>query len=265
MTRKRRRFTPQFKGRVALEAVQERDSLQAIARRHELHPNQVSGWKRQLLDAIPDIFATGANKRTRDHEAVIHSLHAKIGELTVERDFFSARLEALSRPQRMQMIDRDHPMGVSKQCALTGVSRSSLYYRPKGESPASLDLMKRLDELHMNDPFYGSRRMVRHLGHDGLKVGRHRVRRLMHKMEIEAMYRRPRTSVANPEHRVFPYLLRDVEVSRANQVWCADITYVPVCPRLFLPGGRDGLGDPACALVAVVEHHGRILLRQGAG
>ena len=165
----------------------------------------------------------------------------------------------------MQMIDRDHPMGVSKQCALTGVSRSSLYYRPKGESPASLDLMRHLDELHMSYPFYGSRQMVRHFGRDGLKVGRHRVRRRMHKMGIEAMYRRPRTSVASPEHRVFPYLLRDVEVSRANQVWCADITYVPVSPRLFLPGGRDGLGDPACALVAVVEHHGRILLRQSTG
>ena len=88
MARKRRRFTAEFKGRVALEALQERDSVQAIAARHELHPNQVSAWKRQLLDAAPEVFARGAaRKLAQQHEAKIHDLHAKIGELTVERDF----------------------------------------------------------------------------------------------------------------------------------------------------------------------------------
>ncbi len=88
MARRRRRFTPQFKGRVALEAIRERDSLQAIARRHELHPNQVSLWKRQLLAAIPDVFVADAQKRAKERDTTIHDLHAKIGELTVERDFF---------------------------------------------------------------------------------------------------------------------------------------------------------------------------------
>ena len=89
MARKRRRFTPEFKGRVALEALRERDSLQAIAARHELHPNQVSAWKRQLLDAVPEVFAgDAARKLAKRNEAKIHDLHAKIGELTVERDFF---------------------------------------------------------------------------------------------------------------------------------------------------------------------------------
>ncbi len=88
MAKRRRRFTPQFKARVALEAVRERDSVQAIARRHELHPNQVSLWKRQLLAAVPDVFAVGAEKRAKECEAKIRDLHAKIGELTVERDFF---------------------------------------------------------------------------------------------------------------------------------------------------------------------------------
>ncbi len=124
-------------------------------------------------------------------------------------------------------------MALAKQCALLGVSRSSLYYTPKGESEDSLALMRRMDQLHMDYPFYGSRQMARHLGREGTTVGRHRVRRLMRKMGIEAIYRRPRTSVANPEHRVFPYLLRDVEVSRADHVWCADITYVPVARGFF--------------------------------
>ncbi len=88
MARRRRRFTPQFKARVALAAIQERDSVQAIARRHEFHPNQVSLWKRQLLGAAPGVFDPGAQKRVKERDATIHDLHAKIGELTVERDFF---------------------------------------------------------------------------------------------------------------------------------------------------------------------------------
>ena len=89
MARKRRRFTAEFKARVALEALRERDSVQAIATRHELHPNQVSTWKRQLLEGLPDVFAGGAGQKlAKEHEAKIRDLHAKIGELTVERDFF---------------------------------------------------------------------------------------------------------------------------------------------------------------------------------
>ena len=94
MARKRRRFTAEFKARVALEALRERDSLQAIATRHELHPNQVSAWKRQLLEGMPEVFAGGAGRKlAREHEAKVRELHAKIGELTVERDFFRRGLK----------------------------------------------------------------------------------------------------------------------------------------------------------------------------
>ena len=131
------------------------------------------------------------------------------------------------------MIERDGPPSLSRQCALLGVSRSSRYYRPKGESAENLALMRRMDELHMDYPFYGSRQMMRHLRREGVVVGRHRIRRLMRLMGMEATYRRPRTSVASPEHRVFPYLLRGLAISRADHVWCADITYVPVTQGFF--------------------------------
>ena len=120
------------------------------------------------------------------------------------------------------------PQSVSRQCRLLGVSRSTLYYRPLGESAATLELMRRIDELYLKYPFYGSRQMVRHLAREGVAVGRHRVRRLMRLLGLEAIYRKPRTSVANPEHRVYPYLLRGLTIERPNQVWCADITYIPV-------------------------------------
>ena len=113
------------------------------------------------------------------------------------------------------------------------VSRSSLYYRPEGERAENLALMRRMDELHMAYPFYGSRQLMRHLRREGVTAGRHRIRRLMRLMGMEATYRRPRTSVASPEHRVFPYLLRGLTISRADHVWCADITYVPVAQGFF--------------------------------
>ena len=163
------------------------------------------------------------------------------------------------------MIERGGAPSLSRQCALVGVSRSSRYYRPKGESAENLALMRRMDELHMAYPFHGSRQVVRHLRRGGVTAGWHRVRWLMRLMGVEATYRRPRTSVASPEPRVFPYLLRGLEISRADHVWCADITHVPVTQGFFLPGGRDGLGDPARARVAAVEHDGRVVPRPGAG
>ncbi len=105
---------------------------------------------------------------------------------------------------------------------------SSLYYRPKGESAETLALMRRIDELFLLYPFYGSRQMVRHLRREGVRVGRHRVRRLMRLMGIEAIYRAPRTSKPHPKHKVYPYLLRGLSIERPDQVWCSDITYIPV-------------------------------------
>ena len=113
------------------------------------------------------------------------------------------------------------------------MSRSSQYYEPRGKSAENLALMRRLDELHLAYPFYGSRQMARHLRREGVAVGRHRVRRLMRRMGVAAIYRRQRTSAANPEHRVYPYLLRGLAIDRPDQAWCADITYIPVSRGFF--------------------------------
>ena len=147
--------------------------------------------------------------------------------------FFSARVGALSRSERVGMVDCGRELSLARQCQLLDVSRSSQYYAPLGESSENLALMRWLDELHLAYPFYGSRQMVRHLRREGVVSGRHRVRRLMRLMAMEAIYRKPRTSVANPEHRVYPYLLRDLMIDRADQAWCADITYIPVTNGFF--------------------------------
>ena len=131
--------------------------------------------------------------------------------------------------QRRMMTEREHPsLSLSAQCRLLALSRSTLYYQPEGHSAETLALMRRIDELYLKYPFYGSRQMARHLAREEVTVGRHRVRRLMRLLGLEAIYRKPRTTVANPEHRVYPYLLRGLAIERANHVWCADITYIPV-------------------------------------
>ena len=131
------------------------------------------------------------------------------------------------------MIEPGGALNLSRQCARLGVSRSSQYYRPKGESAENLALMRRMDELHMEYPCYGRRQMMRHLRREGVTAGRHRIRRLMRSMGMEAAYRQPRTTVPSPEHRVYPYLLRGLTISRPDHVWCADITYIPVTRGFF--------------------------------
>ena len=135
----------------------------------------------------------------------------------------------MSRGERKALIGRDQPeLSLSRQCEILAISRSSFYYTPKGESLASLALMRRIDELFLKYPFYGSRQMVRQLRRDGVRTGRHRVRRLMRLMGLQAIYPAPRTSDPHPSHRVYPYLLKGMTIDRPNQVWCADITYIPV-------------------------------------
>jgi putative transposase len=135
----------------------------------------------------------------------------------------------MSRGERKAMIAPDYlDLSLSRQCRLLSISRSSFYYRPKGESAENLALMRRIDELFLKYPFYGSRQMARQLRRDGVCVGRHRVRRLMRLMGLEAIYRAPKTSTPHPAHRIYPYLLKGLAIDRPNQVWCADITYIPV-------------------------------------
>jgi len=127
------------------------------------------------------------------------------------------------------MIEPDHPrLSVVRQCELVSISRSGFYYRSTGETPLNLTLMRLIDEQFLETPWYGARQMARHLRREGYTVGRKRVRRLMARMGLEPIYQRPRTTIPHPGHRIYPYLLREMVIDRPNQVWCADITYIPM-------------------------------------
>lgn len=126
------------------------------------------------------------------------------------------------------MIDRSHKLSVSRQARILGISRGSVYYLPQPASVADLALMRRIDELHLDYPFAGSRMLQGLLNAKDHDVGRLHVRTLMRKMGIEAIYRRPNTSKPAPGHKVYPYLLKNLAIVRPNQVWAMDISYIPM-------------------------------------
>jgi len=135
----------------------------------------------------------------------------------------------MNRPERLALVDHDDAaLPIVAQCRLLKVARSTLYYQPVPVSADDLAVMHRMDELYLAYPFYGSRRMVAVLRREGWAVNRKRARRLMRLMGLWAIYQKPDTSRQHPEHTVYPYLLRGLTIDRPNQVWCADITYIPM-------------------------------------
>ena len=126
------------------------------------------------------------------------------------------------------MIDRTHPVSIGRQCQLLQLARSTAYYQPKPVSDTTLALMRRIDELHLQYPFAGARMLRALLRQVGHAIGRRQVATLMRRMGIAAIYRKPRTSQRHPAHQIYPYLLRQLTITRPNHVWAADITYIPM-------------------------------------
>jgi putative transposase len=224
--RARRNHTPAFKAKVALAAVKGDRTLAQLAEQFDVHPNQITSWKAQLEGGAADVFGPGGGSRTAEPTVDVKSLHAKIGELTLENDRRSAHQGGIA--ERKAMIDREHDLPISKQAEALNISRGSVYYLPRPVPPKDLALMQRLDRLHLEFPFAGSRMLRGLLAAEGCKIGRRHVKTLMRRMGIEALYRRPRTTQPEPGHKIYPYLLRGMEITRPNQVWAMDITYIPM-------------------------------------
>lgn len=126
------------------------------------------------------------------------------------------------------MVSADHNLSQRRQCALLRLTRSSLYYQPVGESAENLKFMAIIDKQFLETPWYGSRQMARFMKRQGHQCGRHRVRRLMRKMRLVPIWQTPNTSKKHPQHKVWPYLLKGMVIDRPNQVWCVDISYIPM-------------------------------------
>lgn len=135
----------------------------------------------------------------------------------------------MSRERRKEKVEPEQPgLSISRQCELLEISRSSWYYEVRGESEENLRLMRLIDEQFLETPYYGARQMARHLRRQGYWVNRKRVRRLMQKMGLMSIYQKPNTSKPHPEHKIYPYLLGGIDIKAPGDVWCADVTYIPM-------------------------------------
>ena len=160
MSQGRRKPSPAFKAKVALEAVKGQETVAQLAARYEVHPGQIQAWRKALVEGASDVFGSGKDQKSKSDDAMIARLYQEIGQLKVGAGFLGGEVRSMSPARRREMVDRKHPkLSIVRQCALLGVSRSSLYYRPRAASEEDLSLMGEIDRQYLETPFYGSRRM----------------------------------------------------------------------------------------------------------
>ena len=232
---KRKRYKPEFKVKVALEALKAEQTVSELASRFGVHPTMIHQWKKALLEGAAELFERGGGKKEPAvDEAQVKALHTKIGELTVANDFFVRKAQTVDRQMRRSMVERDRSdLSVVRQCRLLSISRSSFYTPPSGESGENLAIMAEIDRQFLDTPFYGVRQMTWHLRAKGWSINVKRVRRLMRKMGLMPICQRPKTGTPAPGHKIYPYLLRGLTIDRPNQTWCTDLAYIPLA-RGFL-------------------------------
>ena len=205
-------------------------------------------------------FAGKVEKRQRGSEAETKELYAKIGELTVEKDFFVQSARSLSVKARRATIEPKHPrLSIRRQCRLMSLNRSTLYYEPKGESEENLQLMRRLDEQFLKTPYYGSRQMVYHLKRRGSRVGRKRVRRLMAKMGPGGHLSKAADFTASPGESSISVSSSRIGGHPARSGVVHGCHLHPDASGLFVPGGDHGLVQPLGFVLEAVEHAGAVL------
>ena len=226
----RKQYTAQFKAQVVQEILKEEKTLNQLAAEHGVHPNQLKRWKATTLAGLPRLFSRNdqAAQTAAEHEHQVTELYAEIGRLTTELTWLKKKLVSLPRAERLALLDREQPeLPLTTQAALLDLNRSGLYYTPRPVTPAEVAIKHAIDEIYTKYPFYGSRQITVELRATyRLTVARETVQHYMREMGITAIYPSPNLSRHNPEHKVYPYLLRNVTAAYPNHVWGIDITYI---------------------------------------
>ncbi len=226
----RKNYSGKFKAKVAVEVIKEQDTIAELASKYEVHRSLLTRWKKEALEGLPTLFSTARKDKAKseDTQNLIENLYKQIGQLSVENDWLKKRLKE-SIADRRDLVDKNHPnISITRQCKLLQISKGALYYKPQPIDSYTLTLMDLLDEQHTRTPFYGSRRLTAYLNSLGHQVNRKRVQRLMRLMRIEAIYPKPKTTKRNENHKIYPYLLKNVVIDRPDHVWSTDITYIRI-------------------------------------
>jgi len=241
MSVKRKSYSADFKAKLVLEVLEGEKTINEIASAYEVLPVSLKNWKKQFLENMSLAFDKSAVlKEYKDEIDTLQKsnddLAKKVGNLIVEKDFLEGKLVRLaSSNERKSLLDSKHKLSQNKQCKLLNVSKSSLYYQPikPFSTGKDLRLLDAINNIYSDFPSYGSRRIHSQLLRDGFSVGKKLVKKAMKYMGIEALYPKPKTTIANKEHYKYPYLLKDfrdhagrVIIEQTNQVWSTDITYI---------------------------------------
>lgn len=231
-SKKRRVHPADFKAKIGLEAVRGVKTINEIAQEHNVHPQLVTQWKKEILENAGSLFDSKRGPKPVDESSPEDKLYSEIGRLKMETDWLK-KTRSVSRDERMDWLEPEHmDLPLTRQCELAGVSRATVYRRleatarQRHEDQQDDELRALIDEEYTGRPFYGSRRMAVFLRAQGHRTNRKRVQRLMREMGLAGMAPGPATSKPHPRHKVYPYMLRGVAVTRPNQVWSTDLTYI---------------------------------------
>ncbi len=241
MSVKRKSFSADFKAKLVLEVLEGEKTINEIASKYEVLPVSLKSWKKQFLENMSLAFdkSTVVKEYKDEIEELKKSkdmIAKKLGETIVEKDFLVEKLSSLaSFKERKSLLDTKLKISLNNQCKLLDVSKSSLYYKAKKpfSTGKEIKLLDAINNIYSDFPIYGYRRITKQLQNDGYNVGKKLVKKAMKYMGIEALYPKPKTTMANKEHTTYPYLLKDfrndagqVVIDSANKVWSTDITYI---------------------------------------
>lgn len=227
-------FSADFKTKVVLELLEGDQTISQIASKYDVTVKSIQSWKKQFLENASLAFDVGgATKAYKDEIADLkqenEQLAKALGKATVKAEWAEGKLKSLDLINKKSLIDSKHSsLTISEQCDVVGISRSSYYYEPVPYSEQDIKVMHKIDEIYTDASFYGYRRIHMQLKEYGFSIGVNRVLKYMNLLGIQAIFpkRKRLTSIKNHEHKIYPYLLRDIEVNRPNQVWSGDITYI---------------------------------------
>jgi putative transposase len=251
MSKKRRKFSAEFKAKIVLEVLEGEKTINEIASKYDLLPKNITNWKKQFLDNMS--LAFDKSVVVKEYKEEIESLKKqseqlakKVGTLTIERDWLEGKLKSLDLSNKKDMIDsegevqantinKDKIPSLNRQLQLLGISKTAHYYKPvqKFGSDNDIKLLNTIDKIHTKFPYYGTRRVTKLLKRLGFSVGRKLVKSAFEFMGIRALYPKVKTTIANREHKKYPYLLNkfknnkgQVVINTPNKVWSTDITYI---------------------------------------